>query len=229
MRTPALCLLLSLVSTNAFAALVLDQEYNPGALGKVGSNTFITGGQYKSDLAQTFTVGQAGQLKAVEMYLVNTSATQPLQVELRTTAAGKPTSTVLASVSLLPSQVPTISQIPGIIGDYTPWGGPMTRFEFPGVAVTPGDVLAVSIRTTDPQVSYQWIVPSALHISDPPYPKYLGGSLWTTSTLDPDWVTSPTTSGVFRTFVDVVPEPASLALLLPAMAMGLALVRRKSL
>jgi hypothetical protein len=81
---------------------VLDQSYVPAAL---TNGLEVTSSQ---PVTQTFTVGITGQLTRIEIARIaqhRGTPTQPLQVDLVTTAAGVPTTTVLASITVQPASV----------------------------------------------------------------------------------------------------------------------------
>ena len=122
----------------------LDQDYvpNPATNGlEVTANQSVT---------QTFTVGRDGQLTRIEAALMNHhrgSPTAPLQVDLVTTDAnGVPTSVTLASLTLMPSAVPTSR-------------GPLTIDLSPfNVVVRTGQVLGLALSTTAASggATYAW-------------------------------------------------------------------------
>ncbi len=112
----------------------LDQDYvpNPATNGlEVTANQPVT---------QTFTVGRDGQLTRVEVALINHhrgTPTAPLQVDLVTTDPnGVPTTTSLASLTLMPSAVPTSRGALSI--DLTPFN----------LNVRTGEVLGLALSTT---------------------------------------------------------------------------------
>lgn len=122
----------------AVAALCLAVGAAPASAGKldqqqtsVETNFFggVAGPPFTTGIvwSQTFTAGRTGLLDQVDLFLHrSTVATQPLIVEIRDVTAAalpRPGSTVLASGSLLPAQVPLLASrgfVPVTIGSPAP-------------------------------------------------------------------------------------------------------------
>jgi len=103
-RSAASALLLVTVAVARAQGDVLDQSYVPAAL---TNGLEVTASQ---PVTQTFTVGITGQLTRIELARIaqhRGTPTQPLQVDLVTTAGGVPTTTVLASITVQPASVPS--------------------------------------------------------------------------------------------------------------------------
>jgi hypothetical protein len=93
-----------LLATAVAAQEVLDQSYVPAAL---TNGLEITSAQ---PVTQTFTVGFTGLLTRIEIARIaqhRGTPTQPLQVDIVTTAGGVPTTNVLATIAVQPSSVPS--------------------------------------------------------------------------------------------------------------------------
>ena len=107
----------------AFALGAIDQVHDDTT---GGTNVQITAANQK--IAQTFTVGRTGTMDGVSVYRERVGTTGDLIVEIRTTSAGVPTSTVLSTATVLESSFTT----------------PRTQsaINLPPFAVTAGDVLA---------------------------------------------------------------------------------------
>lgn len=165
------------------------------------------------DVAQTFTVGLAGTLSLVSVNIARTAdTTAPLFVEIRTTVGGIPNAVdgqVLLSTPLSAAQVPIAS--PTTAG---PLNGPAFAFinvdlSAFGLAVTPGEVLALSMTSDASPGGYLW----GLNVPG----TYAGGnSYYRGNSLDAAWILGGADQN-FRTFVSV-PEPASMALIAIAFA-----------
>ena len=195
------------------AAPVLDQSFLPsgGARGVINSRPV--------DWAQTFTVGVGGVLDSVDVQIFRaTATTADLLFDIRSTVAGVPIESdvaTLISVALPPARVPTTATFVNV------------DVSSANIAVSPGDVLAIALRsTTVTPADYSWILQSS-------GTTYSGGTAffrvpdvnittWTISSANQD-------QG-FRTFVNAgvaaVPEPTSLALAFTG-AFGLLFVRRR--
>jgi hypothetical protein len=191
-------------SKSAEAALILDQSH--GTLPPPNAGGFINNGGI--DIAQTFTVGITGILGRVEVAVTRLATTTgPLSVEIRPVIGGFPNplnAPILADGLVFPADVPN---------------GP--TFGFVGVdllsdnlVVTPGDVLAIVLRSDTAAGGYAW----GYTAGDP----YAGGHAFFRA-HNPG--TDPFLPGggdqFFRTFVAPVTEPGSLALLaLSLVALG---------
>lgn len=150
-------------------------------------------------LGQTFTVGTAGVLDSVEVLLADYGlGSDDFIFEIRSTVGGIPDDT---PSGLLFSQAIPITSLPD---DDDIWTNTLDKFttvdvSSAGIAVVPGDVLAIVMRSD---------VPFAVLVSiESSYPA--GGELTYSNGI---WYESSTWDLGFRTYV-AVPEPASLALL----------------
>lgn len=161
------------------AAAIPDQSFVP--INHLGGLE-VTASQID---AQTFTVGVEGLLTRVDLIGVNHHrcfATENLVVELRATAGGVPTSTILASRVLLPASIPTVS------------GTVTVDFSATPVAVQVGDVLAIVLRSNAAPsgCTYAWD-------GDVPGTYAGGGSFISFDGIT--WFDTPRDMG-FRTFVE---------------------------
>src|SRR5262245_23479028 len=88
----------ALLAPSAAHAGTLDQQQTNGSA--VFQNVSALASQ-----SQSFTAGLSGNLDQVDLDIKGTSPTAPLMVEIRSTTAGAPTGTVLASTSVPASSV----------------------------------------------------------------------------------------------------------------------------
>lgn len=193
--TGLLGLALAVGAPHAGATVMLDQEYlEPTA--DVSAGASQADGSFRR--AMTFTVGLAGTLDHVAMRGMAGSL-----MRILSTAGGVPTSTVLASTGAATVDV----------DGWINWD-----LSAAGLAVTPGDVLAMDMLIG--VTGNQWLGSSSAG--------YAGGGDYflNVSFGFPNFTSNPTFDAFIRTFVDVpgqAPEPASLALLglgLAALAFG---------
>lgn len=190
----ATCIVMGLALAAPASAVMMDQSF------ATGSNQGAQVGITYDGLAQTFTVGVNGTLDSAELMLSHGNATPlaALNVSLWTTALGAP-NTVVASVNLAPGDV---SAGPA-------YGAVLIDFSSAMLAVTIGDVLAISISSDD---QYAWSA------GVDGFATYAGGQRYSDSAGGlVSWSGVPTWDMSFRTFVDtgatVVPEPGTLALI----------------
>jgi hypothetical protein len=182
------CVVADFASKPTYAVPILDQSF----LGGVGS---VSGGD---DFSQTFTVGIAGTLSSVEVRIFGLT---DVTIDIRpTTSLGVPLlsddpADQLGRVTVTP---PSLS-FALVSADLSPFG----------IAVRPGDVLAIVLRSDGVQ---NWGI---AHDGDATYAE--GEAFLRRGT---DWETFsqvfPTFSRVdfqFNTFVEPIPEPSTLSLL----------------
>jgi hypothetical protein len=130
-RSAASAFLLVTVAVARAQGDVLDQSYLPAAL---TNGLEVTASQ---PVTQTFTVGITGQLTRIELARIaqhRGTPTQPLQVDLVTTAGGVPTTTVLASVTVQPASVP--SSIGPLQLDLRPFAVQVQQGQVLGIALS---------------------------------------------------------------------------------------------
>ena len=180
------------VTPNARAAVVLDQQY----LVTDGSyDAFTDGSGFQR--AETFTVGVAGTLSEIDIFLVATATFTGFNI--LSTSAGVPT-TVLTTGALLSSS--------------------STEAAFTvSLPVTVGEVLAIEPVTSGQQLAWRAISSNTYagggdFYLNPPF----GVNNFTSSGTGEDFQTFVTTPAA-------APEPASLLLLGPALV-GMAALRR---
>ena len=102
-----------------------------------------------ADWAQTFTVGLGGTLTAVGLEVwADRPLTHSLRVDIRPTVNRVPlesNTAPLASATLAPSALPVLPPVDGFIPMFT-----MVDFSAADVPVTPGEVLALVLRSDEP-------------------------------------------------------------------------------
>jgi len=157
-------LTLSLAGTAAAQTGCLDQSYLPNPL---TNGLEVTQNQ---PVTQTFTAGLSGQLTFVEISRIkhhNGFCTNPLTVDLVTTSAGVPTTTVLATVTLQPASIAISTPSPVLID-----------FTAANVFVTENDVLALALTSPNPPStpSYAWW-------GEAPSSGYAGGQIFIQQTI----------------------------------------------
>ncbi|MEM6552740.1 MAG: PEP-CTERM sorting domain-containing protein [Planctomycetota bacterium] len=200
MKHLVLTLMVTLISApSVFATVVLDQAFDARATGVDGS-TSIQAGQI---VYQTFTVGVTGTLDSIDLQVLQSSQGVPagdLVVDILGTTGGTPDlSNVLGSGSVVGTTLP-----PPSFDD-----GQFTNIDLSaaGIDVTVGEVLAFRVR---PELAGDFF---SLVDRDGLPPDYAGGSLYITRGIaDPPNFAIDSDAG-FRTYVTVIPEPTSAALL----------------
>ncbi len=187
----AVALLTISVPTGAgHAALILDQVFDPGP------NPSVASGISLLQKAQTFTVGLAGTLAQVDVDILrNGSPAGPLLFDVRaTTAGGAPiesNATTLASLSIPAATVPTTRGFFSI---------DVSGF---GVAVTPGEILAIVLRGTQVDVDYTWF--GGINNPYPAGDEYFRNPPGT-------WTLVEGNDLGFKTFVTTTPVPSAVVL-----------------
>lgn len=164
--------------------------------------------------AQTFTVGVEGVLAQVGVQVYKTSgAVGDLVFDVRTAPNGVPNPA--DQQSLFRTVIP-LAVIPTIDDPFTLVPLTSVDVSLAQIAVTPGDVLAVSLSRTGPAAP-----PWVLWRFGPPV--YQGGGSFTRSGAPEQWRPLPQYDAGFQTLV-IVPEPSSLVLCV-AGVLGLWLLR----
>lgn len=197
--------LLAAWAGRADAAVTLDQQNvfpNPSIGDHSNPGSIIFG--------QTFTVGLAGTLAQVDVYLSRFPGTvDDLVFQLyNTDVNGLPATQLGTNLTLPPGAVSTT------VPDFEVFD--VSSFN---VSVSPGDVLAFVITANNPNNSFYYILPfsqTQLYGGGSPVQR-IGTNPWTPAT-------GVTRDYGFRTYVDVVPEPAWLA---PMLAAGTAACDRR--
>ncbi len=196
----ALCGLASLHAGHAArAGLVLDQSFIPSdSAGNV--QIFNSGPDFFQELAQTFTVGLAGDLSAIDVHIAADLFSGPLLFDIRSVVGGVPQE---ADAPVLVSGTVAAADIIAANGSGV---RDFFRIDFSGSAipVLPGEMYAIVLRTSSPFL-LSWTGAEE---------GYGGGSgFFRSSNQQPTWGGSFGDLG-FKTFVEVsvVPEPSSLAL-----------------
>ena len=175
-------LTLSIAGTTAAQTGCLDQSYLPNPL---TNGLEVTQNQ---PVTQTFTVGLSGQLTWVEISRIkhhNGICANPLTVDIVTTNAGVPTTTVLATAIVWPTDISLSAPSPVLID-----------FRSANVFVAENDVLALALTSPNPPStpSYAWW-------GEAPSSGYAGGQIFIQQTIPlsvwdlafQTWVSSPAT------------------------------------
>lgn len=204
-RTATLIMILC-VAAPARSATIIDQFYSPAPVDTLAEVDETI------DHAQTFTVGAGGILTGVDVLICKGfNTTQDLLFDVRKTVGGVPaesddlgSNAVLANIRV-PSIRVKIHDVQFVhidIGEFK-------------VEVSPGDVLALVLRPSEPFVQgdddgYAW---GGNRNDD----QYTLGTRYSRSILDgPAWGSFPTRDMGFVTYVDngsAVPEPASVTMM----------------
>src|SRR5260221_244361 len=136
---------LSVFASSALAAPILDQSFVP-VFGESGSSN--TGVISTADQAQTFTVGATGVLSKVDVFISKGSPPgKNLLFDVRPTVGGVPVES--------DTMVLAVASVPGPSVPATP-----VFFEFDissfNVPVTSGEVLAIVLRSDNPDTEVLW-------------------------------------------------------------------------
>lgn len=184
----------------ALAGVMLDQEHD-----FIGGVANPTNGGF-SEVGQTFTVGKSGTLDHIDVLMLKlgdifTPTTDP-ELSVYATSGGLPTGAPLVTVSTPRAGVPL--NAPGFVS---------FDVSTAGIAVAAGQVLAFGVHADSPGGTYFVQVEGDKGQPDD-YALGQGVSRVLNDPPDPWVVLSPPEDHGFRTYVDVVPEPASVVLLL---------------
>jgi hemolysin type calcium-binding protein len=175
----------------AQAQQVLDQQ-------QITATAFAVVAQEQSR-AQTFTAGRTGTLDRVDLFLYRGPDTvQPLTLEIRNTVGGMPGSTVLASATLMPADVPNGPGAAAFVAiTFTP-GAPV-------VAGTQYAIVLYSTATTSASgsASYHWGRAGNLRPLPPAPPDgYPEGTAFSSPTTPPsEWIDLFLADQAFITYV----------------------------
>ncbi len=182
-------LVLLTVASPSPASIILDQsnyanEYNLD-VGFTASTAWR---------AQTFTVGISGQLARIDVDIyLRQSASGFIQLDLLSTSAGVPTSTVLGNASVLNSSVPN-----------SPDNHAFVTFDLTAsnINVTQGEVLAIALSSSNDQLIGGWLGSTTT--------QYAGGEhFYNYPTNQNGWVAYGEDADLyFKTYVNI-PEPAT--------------------
>lgn len=205
MKTVVAVALVLFLCAGAWAGPVLDQE----------QSTQNGGSAYNASrsLAQTFTAGLSGKLSSIDLGFSSSDPTYPTTIEIRTTALGLPTDTVLGSIS------PT--------GGFV-YGWNSIDFSGENIFVNAGTMYSFVLSSDEPQGSYSnWLQVRWDATA------YLAGRFF--EDVGSGWnpyLSMGEADAQFRTYVDVgnpVPAPGAMVLV----GMGTSLVtwlrRRRAL
>jgi len=214
MKTPSLnraCLVITLSLFCAFPSIatimVLDQAFMP-------TDHFISAGIGGGHTrAQTFTVGLAGTLTRFDAYIESSEANVPVLWDIRRTIGGAPIQSDTATLAY--------GSFPGPAAAHNSFAFFSIDASSFGVAVSPGDVLAIVFRTPDINVSISW-----LGDTTNPYARgaaYDGtpganSTAWSSDFINYDFG--------FRTYVQPIPEPSSACLIVGGAGIFLGTRRR---
>ena len=190
---------LALSSREARADSILDQQYDPSS---TPTNAFIGGGTSGNflDWAQTFEVGETGTLTDVEVKVLrkNSSVTQALLLDIRTTSSGAPSESDSASNILFSTSISA-----GDIG--TSYSFLSIDLGIGSFSVSDGDLLAIVLRSDDTNSgAYQWAGTSTGGYADGAAFVRMSGSFGASTGM---------ADNAFKTSVQTTPEPSTLALI----------------
>jgi hypothetical protein len=178
----------------------------------------------QASISQTFTVGLGGLLSQVDLQIYKTTgATGDLTFEILATSGGVP---VPDSTSPLFQTVITLSSLPTI--DDPNLNVPLTSVDVSsaGISVTPGEVLGLALRSPKGSGSPPWTPWRSGPDQYSPGAEYIeqnGATTWS-----PLLFIGQGQDGGFQTWVSSVPEPSSIALLLPGLlGLAICLFRRR--
>ena len=173
---------------------VIQDQYYPG---NDGSFSLIASTYQR---AQTFPVTKAGVLDHVNVYVNDSNATgESLLWDIRSVSAGTPLSSdasVLASGTVPSASIPVYPNIPPTTLELAPLD----------IQVEPGEMLAVTLRTSGSN-GFGW---RGTFFTNPgeKFIRYGNNSTWQADTFFPGRPLG------FATYVETVPEPTTVALLL---------------
>jgi len=202
-----LTMAMSSLVTSARAGVVVDQSH------------FVLGGlkvslDHDGQTAQSFTVGQSGTLDHIDVFLFmpRPFATFPLQLSLQGLSGGIPGGITVASDTASGSEI-----FAGRMGTSL---NTRVTFDLSGadIDVIAGDMFAFVLEGQGTAGSGTWLVEAWHDIWANPY---LGGTAFDVG----DGSVQPYDLS-FQTFVDPIPEPASLAILALGIG-GIASLRRR--
>ncbi|MBW2271010.1 MAG: PEP-CTERM sorting domain-containing protein [Deltaproteobacteria bacterium] len=205
---------LALLAGGAHAAPILDQSQENTAGVSMG---ICTAGNCHFEYAQVFTVGIAGDLTNFDIFLDQGAPAVDVLWDIRPTVLGVPVAdnaSTLASGTILGSSLDPLGSFYSVL-----LASPF--------AVTVGDVLALSFHAS-PEVTTTF-VNEIRGTATNPYP---GGAIYRRGTATGPWSlqSGGSLDAGFRTYVQVVPEPATSSLVgLGLLCMAFARKRRGGL
>lgn len=187
-------LILAAGTLPATAVPLLDQAFD-AVNNQAGGGPLIDSNQ---SLYQTFTTGIEGTLASVQLQTQISASppTEDLLVSILGTSNGEPVPTDVLGTIAVPS-----SAVPGF--DFNNVSFFSVDVSSLGIAVAPGDVLAIGLTAADSGGAYIWYAREGS-------PTYDGGALFLGQANS--IFALPSDAG-FRTFVEPIPEPSSLVLL----------------
>ncbi|MHC4848782.1 MAG: PEP-CTERM sorting domain-containing protein [Planctomycetota bacterium] len=190
---------LALSAQEVCADSILDQQYDPSS---TNTTAWIGGGTSGNlvDWAQTFKVGETGMLTdvAIKVLRKNSSVTQALLLDIRTTSSGAPSesdsaSNILFSTSIAASDIGTSFSFLAI------------DLDIGSFSVSDGDILAIVLRSDDTNSgAYQWAGSSTSGYADGAAYWRMSGSFSASGSI---------ADHAFKTSVQTTPEPSTLVLI----------------